>query len=79
LAPQIFPQGAFHQIGADTPSQQFDLVSGPNGSLFNLTATGNLESINTATGVTTVIGATGFGVNVGSLADIGGTLYDRWQ
>jgi len=67
--------GAFHQIGADTPVQQFDLVPGPNGSLFSLTATGNLESINTATGVTTVIGATGFGMNVGSLAEVGGTLY----
>ena len=67
--------GAFHQIGADTPSPQFDLVSGPNGSLFSLTATGNLESINTATGVATVIGATGFGMNVGSLAEVGGTLY----
>jgi hypothetical protein len=67
--------GAFHQIGADTPGQQFDLVPGPNGSLFSLTATGNLESINTVTGVTTVIGATGFGMNVGSLAEVGGTLY----
>jgi hypothetical protein len=67
--------GAFRQIGADTPGQQFDLVPGPNGSFFSLTATGNLESINTATGVTTVIGATGFGMNVGSLAEIGGTLY----
>ncbi len=67
--------GAFHQIGADTPGQQFDLVSGPNGSLFSLTATGNLESIITTTGVTTVIGATGFGTNVGSLAEVGGTLY----
>ncbi len=67
--------GAFHQIGADTPGQQFDLVPGPKGSLFSLTATGNLESINTATGVTTVIGATGLGMNVGSLAEVGGTLY----
>jgi hypothetical protein len=67
--------GAFHQIGANTPGQQFDLVSGPNGSLFSLTATGNLESINPATGVTTVIGATGLGMNVGSLAEVGGTLY----
>lgn len=67
--------GAFHQIGPDTPSQQFDLVPGPNGSLFSLTANGNLESIKTATGLTTVIGATGFGMNVGSLAEVGGTLY----
>jgi hypothetical protein len=68
--------GAFHQIGADTPGQQFNLVPGPNGSLFSLTLSGNLESINTATGVTTVFGATGLGAyNVGSLAEVGGTLY----
>ena len=67
--------GAFHQIGANTPSQQFNLVPGPNGSLLSLTATGNLESINTATGVTAVIGATGLGTNVGSLAEVGGSLY----
>lgn len=67
--------GAFHQIGTDTPEPQFDLVPGPNGSLLSLTASGNLESINTATGTSTVIGATGFGGNVGSLAEVGGTLY----
>lgn len=54
--------GAFRQIGADTSGQQFYLVPGPNGSLLSLTATGNLESINPATGATSVIGATGLGV-----------------
>jgi len=44
--------GAFRQIGSDTPEQQFNLVAGPNGSLLSLTASGNLESINTATGGT---------------------------
>lgn len=68
--------GAFHQIGSDTPGQQFNLVPGPNGSLYSLTLSGNLESINTATGATTVIGATGFGAfNVGDLAEVGGMLY----
>jgi outer membrane protein assembly factor BamB len=67
--------GAFHQIGADTSGQQFDLVPGPNGSLLSLTATGNLESINPANGETSVIGATGLGFNVASLAEVGGALY----
>lgn len=67
--------GAFHQIGTDTPEPQFNLVPGPNGSLLSLTGSGNLESIKTATGATTVIGATGFGGNVGSLAEVGETLY----
>jgi hypothetical protein len=69
--------GVFHQISAGTPSTQFDLVPGPNGSLLSLTFDGNLESINTATGATKVIGATGLlvGGNVGSLAEVGGTLY----
>ncbi len=67
--------GTFHQIGADTPTQQFDLVPGSNGSLLSLTATGNLESINSATGTTSVIGATGLGFNVASLAKVGETLY----
>ena len=68
--------GAFRQIGVDTPSQQFNLVPGPNGSLFSLTLSGNLESINTATGATTVIGATGLGAfNVGDLAEVDGILY----
>ena len=67
--------GAFHQIGSDTPQQQFDLVAGPNGSLLSLTASGDLESINTSTGATNIIGPTGLGSNVGSLALVGGVLY----
>ena len=67
--------GAFHQIGADTPQTQYNLVRGPSGSLLSLTASGNLEAINTGTGATTVVGATGLGSNVGDLAAVGGTLY----
>jgi outer membrane protein assembly factor BamB len=67
--------GAFRQIGSDTPEQQFNLVAGPNGSLLSLTASGNLEAINTATGGTTIIGPTGLGFNVGDLALVGGVLY----
>ena len=67
--------GAFHQIGSDTPEQQFNLVPGPNGSLLSLTASGDLESINTSTGATAIIGPTGFGANVGDLAVVAGVLY----
>jgi len=59
--------GAFRQIGSDTPEQQFNLVAGPNGSLLSLTASGNLEAINTATGGTTIIGPTGLGFSWWSL------------
>ncbi len=70
--------GAFHQIGPDTPEGQATLVPGPNGSLLSLTFSGNLESINPATGATSVIGATGLGGSTGfalSLAEVGGALY----
>jgi hypothetical protein len=67
--------GAFQQIGSDTPEQQFNLVAGPNRSLLSLTAPGDLESIKTSTGATTIIGPTGFGFNVGGLARVGGVLY----
>ena len=50
-------------------------MPGPNGSLLSLTASGDLESINTSTGATTIIGPTGFGANVGDLAVVGGVLY----
>lgn len=51
--------GAFHQIGPDTPDGQGGLVQAPNGSLFSLTFSSNLESINPATGITSIIGPTG--------------------
>ena len=50
--------GAFQQIGPGTPGE-YGLVQGPNGSLLTLTFSGYLDSINPATGVTSVIGATG--------------------
>jgi hypothetical protein len=68
--------GAFRQIGADTPGQQFNLAPGPSGSLLSVTLSGNLESINVATGATTVTGSTGLGAfNIGDFAEIGGVLY----
>jgi hypothetical protein len=51
--------GAFHQIGPYAPEGESGLVAGPNGSLLTLTYSGNLDSINPATGSTSVIGATG--------------------
>ena len=52
--------GAFRQIGSTVPGSQ-GLAYGPNGSLFTLAFSGALNSINPATGVSTVIffGATG--------------------
>jgi hypothetical protein len=78
--------GAFHQIGPDTPEGESGLVPGPNGSLLTLTVSGNLDSINPATGVTTVVGPTGLGdcslptspcgpTAANNLARLGGTIY----
>ncbi len=53
--------GAFHQVGPNLPEETSGLVSGPNGAFLSLGFSGNLNSINPATGVTTVIGATGLG------------------
>jgi hypothetical protein len=51
--------GSFTQIGPATPEGETGLVPGPNGSLLTLTYSGKLDSINPATGATTVIGPTG--------------------
>ena len=53
--------GAFTQIGPNTPEIDQGLVAGPNGLLLTLASSGNLNSINPATGVTTVIGPTNLG------------------
>ena len=50
--------GAFKQIGPNKVGSE-SLVPGPNGSLFTFDFSGNLDSINPATGVTTRIGPTG--------------------
>ena len=67
--------GAFHQIGAPTPEGQANLVWGPQGILYSLTYSGNLEKIDPATGQTTVIGPTGLGFNAFELAGVRGQLY----
>ena len=51
--------GAFHHIGPGATEGETGLINGPNGSLLTLTVSGNLDSINPATGVATVIGPTG--------------------
>lgn len=53
--------GVFSQIGPNTPEAEDGLAPGPNGSLLTLTVSGNLDSINPATGMTTKIGPTGLG------------------
>ena len=50
--------GGFHQIGPNLPGETSGLVPGPNGGLLSLSFSGNLNSINPANGVTTLIGAT---------------------
>src|SRR6516165_6247403 len=67
--------GAFYQIGPNTPEGQANLVWGPDGSLFSLTYSGNLEKINPLTGETTVVGQTGLFFNAFDLAEVRGRLY----
>jgi hypothetical protein len=51
--------GAFNQIGPSAPEGSQGLVQGPNGSLLTLDFSGNLDSINPVTGVTSLVGPTG--------------------
>jgi hypothetical protein len=53
--------GAFHQFGPTPLEPSTGLTPGPNGSLLTLSVSGNLDSIDPATGVTTLIGPTGLG------------------
>jgi hypothetical protein len=79
--------GAFSQIGPNTPEGEDGLVPGPSGSLLTLTYSGNLDSINPATGITSLIGATGLAdcsnfpvspcgpTSANDLAVLGGKIY----
>ena len=51
--------GAFQPIGPGDPDGYFGLAPGPHGSLYSLTYTANLVSINRDTGVPAAIGPTG--------------------
>jgi hypothetical protein len=78
--------GAFSQIGPGTPEGTDGLVPGPNGSLLTLAFSGNLDSINPATGAVSLIGATGLAdcsmpsshcgpTSANTLGRLGGTIY----
>jgi len=78
--------GAFQVIGPGAPEGSDGLTPGPNGSLLTLTFSGNLDSINPATGVATAIGATGLAdcstptspcgpPSANELGSLGGTTY----
>jgi hypothetical protein len=79
--------GAYSHIGPGTPALATGLVPGPNGSLLTLTFSGNLDSINPATGIASVIGATGLAdcsnrpispcgpTSANYLGELGGTIY----
>ncbi len=51
--------GAFQQIGPVEPDGYFGLAPGPNGSFVSFTYASNLDRINPATGVPTLVGPTG--------------------
>ena len=78
--------GAFQQIGPDTPEGESGLAPGPNGSLLTLTFSGNLDSINPATGAVSLVGPTGLTdcsmptspcgpSSPNMLGEMGGTIY----
>lgn len=66
--------GTFQPIGPATSEGQSNLVWQGN-RLYSLTYSGNLETIDPATGLTTVVGATGLGYNALDLAGVRGRLY----
>ena len=76
--------GAFNQIGTTIADPLYGLVPGPNGKLLGISASGNLDSVNPATGAVSVIGAisvinkvSAIGVaNVAyTTAELNGTVY----
>jgi hypothetical protein len=78
--------GTFQQIGPNTPEGESGLAPGPHGSLLTLTFSGNLDSINPATGATSVVGPTGLAdcsmpaspcgpTSANTLGGVGGTTY----
>ncbi len=79
--------GAFRQIGPDTLEGSSGLVPGPNGSLLTLAFSGDLDRINPATGITSVLGRSGLGdcsnfpaspcgpTSANALGRLGGTTY----
>lgn len=82
-----FGSGAFHPIGSGTLEGSSGLVLGANGLLLTLAFSGNLNSIDPATGVSTAIGPAGLGdcsnypaspcgpTSANALGRLGGVLY----
>ena len=66
--------GAFQQIGPTTSDPLGGLVVGPAGYL-GISISGNLDSVNPATGVISVIGATGLGYSALDTAELDGRVY----
>jgi hypothetical protein len=78
--------GAFSAVGPGIPEGTGGLVPGPNGSLFTLTFSGDLDSINPTTGVASLVGATGLAdcstpsspcgpKSANTIGNLGGTIY----
>lgn len=67
--------GTFHNVGGVIPVGMSGLMPGPNGKLLSLSLSGNLDSVNPATGAVSVIGATGLGNLAGVTAEFKGTVY----
>jgi len=67
--------GTFNPIGPEIADPIFGLITGPNGQLLSLSVSGNLDSVNPATGAVSVIGVTGLGNLAGVMAEFNGTVY----
>lgn len=71
--------GAFNPIGPVTSDPLSSLVPGPNGKLLSVSESGNLDSVNPATGAVSVIGAIPVVAETGnapySIAELNGTVY----
>lgn len=67
--------GTFKQIGPALLDPLGGLVLGPNGYL-GVSVSGNLDSLNPATGAVSVIGATGLGSQADTMAILNGTVYE---
>lgn len=67
--------GTFDQIGSAIADPLTGLMPGTNGSLLSISASGNLDSIDPATGAVSLIGATGLGDVGYDTAELNGKIY----
>src|SRR5579863_9819672 len=67
--------GRFSPIGVGISGGLNGLVQGPDGTLLSLSASGNLDAINPATGAISVVAATGLGHNAYTVGALNGTVY----